>query len=120
MHPQPYGPKGEQRGIMLSLLLFPLTCGLYGLYWAFSSHGEIKQYSGIGVGGILGLLVFFVVSPVTMFLLPHEVRQLAESRGLRSDVSVRTGLWILLPIAGPVIWFIRVQRQLNEIWAAVP
>lgn len=120
MHPQPYGPKGEQRSIGLSLLLFLLTCGLYGLYWAFMSHGEIKQHSGIGVGGIVGLLIFVVVSPVTMFLLPHEVKQLAETRRLQSRVSAKTGLWILLPLAGPIIWFIRVQRQLNEIWAAVP
>lgn len=120
MTAQSYGPKGEQRGIGISLLLFLLTCGLYGLYWAFQSHGEIKQYSGIGVGGILGLLIFVVVAPVTFFLLPAEVKQLADSRRMPSQVSAKTGLWILLPLAGPIIWFIRVQRQLNEIWAAVP
>lgn len=116
----PYGPKGEQRSIGLSLLLFLLTCGLYGLYWAFMSHGEIKQYSGIGVGGILGLVIFVVVAPVTLFLLPAEVKQLAESRGMRSRVSALTGFWILLPLAGPVVWFVRVQRQLNDIWAQAP
>jgi Domain of unknown function (DUF4234) len=110
--------KGKQRGIGVSLLLFLVTFGIYGLVWAYKTHDEIKRSSGIGVGGLAGVLIFLLVAPVTLFLLPHEVKQLAERRHKTSRVSALTGLWILLPLIGPIVWFVKVQGQLNDIWAA--
>lgn len=109
--------KGKQRGIGVSLLLFLVTFGIYGLFWAYKTHDEIKRSSGIGVGGLAGVLIFLLVAPVTFFLLPHEVKQLAERRR-ESRVSALTGLWILLPLIGPIVWFVKVQGQLNDVWAA--
>jgi hypothetical protein len=28
------------------------------------------------------------------------------------------GLWFLLPVIGNLIWYIKVQRVLNEFWAS--
>ena len=29
------------------------------------------------------------------------------------------GLWVLLPLIGPIIWFVQVQGALNEFWRSV-
>ena len=42
-----------------------ITLGIYTLYWVFKTQEEVKNHSGIGVGGVLGLVIYIVVSPVT-------------------------------------------------------
>ena len=52
--------------------------------------------------------------------MPSEVRYLYEDLdgGAPGSSPVRgiTGLWVLLPIAGPFIWFFKVQGALNRYW----
>jgi hypothetical protein len=111
------GRVGETRSIGLSILWMILTLGIYGLYWTYKTQDEIKRYSGNGIGGVLGLVVYIVVSPVTFFVVPSEVRYMYEDLdGGSSPVRGIYGLWILLPIAGPVIWFVQVQGALNRYW----
>lgn len=120
MATQTRGPKGQQRGIGTSILLAILTLGIYTLFWTYYTHKEIKQYSGIGVGGPIGLLIYVAISPVTWFLLPNEVQQMVQAHGRASRVSAITGLWLLLPFVGPFIWFPKVQGELNDFWATAP
>jgi hypothetical protein len=61
---------------------------------------------------------YFVVSPVTYFLLASEVGQMVQRSGRPSRVKGITGLWILLPLVGPIVWFVKVQGQLNDYWRA--
>jgi amino acid transporter len=111
------GPVGETRSIGLSILWFILTLGIYGIYWTYKTQEEIKRYSGNGVGGVLGLVIYILISPVTFFLVPSEVRYMYEDLdGDKSPVRGIHGLWILLPIAGPIIWFVQVQGALNGYW----
>ena len=111
------GTVGETRSIGLSILWFVLTLGIYGLYWVYKTHEEIKRYSGNGVGGVVGLVIFIVVSPVTFFVIPSEVRFMYEDLdGGNSPVRGIYGLWLLLPILGSLIWFIQVQGALNRYW----
>ena len=112
------GPLGTPRVAWQVAVLTLLTCGLYAVYWAYVSHQELKDHTGAGLGGVGGLVVFVVAGIVTMFLLPNEVENAAAARGLRSDVSARTGLWVLLPIVGWFIWQMRVQHALNALWTA--
>ena len=113
-------PKGHQRSVGTSILLAIVTFGIYTLFWTYNTHKEIKDYSGLGVGGPLGLLIWIFVSPVTWFLVPNDVSQLRQRHGKPSAVSAMTGLWVLLPLFGPFIWFPKVQGELNDFWATAP
>jgi|SRR5688572_4890604 len=111
------GPVGETRSIGLSILWYILTLGIYGLYWVYKTQEEVKRYSGNGIGGVLGLVVYIVVWPVTFFVVPSEVRYMYEDLDSgESPVRGTTGLWILLPIVGFIVWFVKVQRALNQYW----
>jgi hypothetical protein len=111
------GPVGETRSIGLSILWYILTLGIYGIYWVYKAQEEVKRYSGNGIGGVLGLVVYLVVWPVTFFVVPSEVRYMYEDLdGGNSPVRGIYGLWILLPLIGPIIWFVQVQGALNSYW----
>jgi hypothetical protein len=111
------GAVGETRSIGLSILWFVLTLSIYGFYWVYKTHEEIKRWSRNGVGGVVGLVIFIVISPVTFFVVPSEVRYMYEDLdGDRSPVSAIYGLWFLLPLLGALIWFIQVQGALNRYW----
>ena len=114
------GPVGNTRSIGLCILWAILTLGIYTYIWVFKTQEEIRRYSGNGVGGWLGFIIYFVFSPITWFLVPSEVRYLHEDLdgGGSGSSPVRgvTGLWLLLPIAGAFVWFIKVQGALNRYW----
>jgi hypothetical protein len=95
-----------------------LTLGIYTLFWTYRTHEEIKRHCGEGMGGVIGLVIWLVFPPATFFLIPGEVRYLYESAGEKSPVRGWTGLWILLPFAGVIIWFAGVQNALNRFWSS--
>ena len=122
--PPPYAPPapgriGETRSIGLSILLAIVTLGIYCLYWTYKTHEEIKLRSGQGLGGGLGLLLYVLAGIATPFVVAAEVKTMLEGDGRRSRVSAVTGCWILLPLAGPFIWFAKVQGQLNDYWRSL-
>lgn len=104
---------GKRRRIGLQILVSIVTFGLYGVYWAYISHEEVKQYSGEGVGGPIGALIYFVAGIITLFLLPIEIKKMYEKDGQQSPVSAVTAFWILL-FAIP--WYVKCQAALNDFW----
>jgi Domain of unknown function (DUF4234) len=110
------GPLGQPRGIGFGILLFIVTLTIYGYYWVFKSQDEVKNHSGQGVGGVLGLVIYIVVSPVTWFLVPSEVGKMYQQDGRPAPFTGWTGLWLLLPIIGAFVWFIKIQGALNRYW----
>jgi hypothetical protein len=114
--PAAAGRVGETRSIGLSILWSILTLGIYALYWVFKTQEETKQYSGEGVGGWLGLVIYLVIGPVTWFLVPSEVGKLYSRDGQQPPVTGITGLWLLLPLVGSIVWFVKVQGALNRFW----
>jgi hypothetical protein len=120
------GPLGHPRGIAFAIIISIITLGIYTLYWVFKTQDEVKEHSGIGVGGVLGLVIYIVVSPITWFLIPSEVGKMFTADGRTAPFSGWTGLWLLLPLIGMFVWFIKIQGALNRYWesksgaAAVP
>ena len=114
--PSTSGPLGQPRGIGFAILLAIVTIGIYTLYWVFKTQDEVKEHSGIGVGGVIGLVIYIVLSPVTWFLIPSEIGKMFKADGREAPFSGWTGLWMLLPLVGLLVWFFKVQGALNRYW----
>jgi Domain of unknown function (DUF4234) len=112
-------PAGNERGIGISILLFVVTFGLYGWYWAYKTHEELKRQTGEGLGGVLGLVIWIVINPVSAFVLPSEVGHMLSRDGRTSPVSGWTGLWLFpfgFLLVPAIVWFVKVQGALNAYW----
>lgn len=115
------GPVGKQRSWIVVILLSIVTLGFYALYWQYAMFKELKDHSGSGLGGVLGLLLGILTGGITTaILLPGEVGGLYERTGRPAPVSWLTALWVLLPLVGGLVWLIKVQGRTNEYWAATP
>src|ERR1700755_484610 len=79
--PARYGPPGTGRSIGVSILLAIVTLGIYTYVWTWLTQAEMKRHTGTGVGGAIGFVIYLVVSPVTYFLVPYEVKQMLERAG---------------------------------------
>jgi hypothetical protein len=114
------GPLGSPRGIGFGILLFIVTFGFYGWYWAFKAHEEMKQHAGDGLGGVLGLVVWILITAVSAFVIPSEVGKMYAKDGRQPPISGWTGLWLfpgVILIIPAIVWFVKVQRALNRYWA---
>ncbi len=110
------GPLGQPRGILFAILMFIITLSFYSWYWAFKTFDEMQQHTGNGAGGLVGLLIQIVFSPINLFLAPSEVGKMYQGDGQEAPVTGWTGLWNLLPLVGGIIWFVKVQGALNRYW----
>jgi hypothetical protein len=110
---------GKVRSTGTCILLFIVTLGFYGLYWYYQVHEDMKRHSGRGLGGVVALLLAVFVGFVMPFFTSSEVGTMQETSGRRKTVQGITGLWILLPLVGVVIWFVKTNGALNEYWRSV-
>lgn len=120
--PQGGGQIGKIRGTGVSILLFIVTFGLYGLYWYFVVHDEMKSHTGTGLGGGIALLIYLVFSPVSAFLVSDEVGKLYSRRGQQPPVTALTGLWVFpgaFLLVLPIVWFVQTNGALNDYWRSL-
>jgi hypothetical protein len=109
---------GKIRSPVTVVLLSIITLGIYSLYWQYASFKEMKDHSGEGIGGGLGLLFAILIGIVNVFLLPSEVGHLYSREGSEPTISGLTGFWVLIPLVGGIIWVVKVQGHLNRYWEA--
>lgn len=110
---------GKVRSTGLSILLFFVTFGIYGLVWWYLVHDEMKKHSGQGIGGLLALIVAWLISPVAAFITSDEVGKLYERAGREQPVTALTGLWYFpgaFLIVLPIVWFVKTNGALNDYW----
>ena len=118
--PAPAGarPLGKPRGWVVVFLLTLVTLGIYGLVWQYKTFQEMQDYSGDGIGGVVGLILVIFLGFVNWFLMPAEVGNLYAAEGQEKPVSGITGLWNLLPLVGTFIWLAKTQNALSAFWEA--
>jgi len=112
-------PAGRPRGIGFGILLFIVTLGFYGWYWVYKTEEEMKQQTGDGIGGVLALVVWILLSPVMAFVIPAEIQNMYVKNGQQPPVTAWTGLWLFpfgIFIIPAIVWFVRVQGALNRYW----
>ena len=102
----------------LTILLMIVTLGIWGFFWTYRTNEDLKRYNGDGIGGVLGIVIYLLLSVVLMFTIPYEIEKSYQRDGRRSPISTVWGLWFLLPLIGNIVWYIKVQRVLNEFWAS--
>ena len=113
------GPLGQPRGIGFGILLFIITFGIYSLYWVFKTQEEMKQHTGEGLGGVLGLVIWLVVNAVSAFVIPSEVGKMYKKDGREPPMTGWTGLWLFpgaILLIPAIVWFVKVQGALNRYW----
>lgn len=110
------GPIGQVRSTGTCILLMIVTLGIYSLVYYYKTHEEMKQHSGQGLGGLVALLLGLFVGFVLAFTMPGEVGNLRKRAGQEEKVTAMTGLWILLPLAGIIVWFVKTNGALNDYW----
>jgi hypothetical protein len=98
------------------IVLSIITFGIYHLYWYYKGFEEMKRHTGNGIGGILGLLIAFVFTPINWFVMPSEVGSMYRGDGREAPMTGWTGLWMFLPIVGWFVWTIKIQGALNRYW----
>lgn len=123
-YPVAVGPAqiGNVRSTGLAILLFFVTFGIYGIYWFFVVHEEMKRHKGTGLGGGLALLLYILVGFVSPYITSSEVGELYERRGQPKPVSGLTGLWYfpgVLILVGPIVWFVKTNEALNSYWRSL-
>lgn len=112
-------PLGKPRGWVAVFFLSLITLGIYGLYWQYKTFQEMKDYSGNGIGGAVGLILAIFVGVVNPFIMSSEVGHLYGAEGQEPPpVTGVTGLWILLPLVGAFIWLAKTQNALSAFWEA--
>jgi hypothetical protein len=77
---------------------------------------EMKDNTGDGLGGVVGLVIAILVAPVNWFVIPSEAGNMFAKAGQPKPVSGVTGFWNLIPLIGFFIWVIKVQGALNTRW----
>jgi hypothetical protein len=113
-----WGPPGKIRSWGVVAILTIITCGIYGFFWQYFMFNENKEYSGDGVGGVVGVILAIFIGIVNVFLLPTEIKNIYEKAGKQSPVRWTVGLWNLIPIVGWFIWLYKVQTAENDLWEA--
>jgi F0F1-type ATP synthase membrane subunit c/vacuolar-type H+-ATPase subunit K len=117
------GAVGKVRGTGVCILLMIVTLGIYGLFWYYQTHEEMKRHSGQGLGGGLALVIAIIVGIAMPYLTSNEVGGLYERRGQAKPVSALTGLWyfpgIFLFFIGPIVWFVKTNGALNAYWRSL-
>jgi Domain of unknown function (DUF4234) len=113
------GPLGRPRGIGFGILLFIVTLGFYAWYWVYKTMEEMKQHTGEGLGGVIGLVIWILINPVMAFVIPSEVGKMYRKDGQEPPMSGWTGLWLFpgaFLIIPAIVWLVKVQGALNRYW----
>jgi hypothetical protein len=109
---------GAYYSVGLVILLMIVTLGIWGFFWTWRTNEDLKKYNGDGLGGAIALVIYIFVSPVLMFTIPNEIKNMYERDGRPSPVSAVWGLWFLLPLIGNIIWYVKVQHAANDFWVS--
>ena len=62
------------------ILLTIVTLGIWGALWTYRTSEDLKRYNGDGLGGVLGVVIYLLLSIVLMFTIPNEIKNMYRAR----------------------------------------
>ena len=65
---------------------------------------------------MLGVVLYLLLSVVLMFTIPNEIENMYERDGRESRSAPSGACGSCCPIIGNIIWYLKVQRALNDFW----
>jgi len=108
-------PTSPARQILMTII----TLGVWAIVWTYRQYEDLKNYNGEGMGGGLAVVVSIFLGFLIPFLLASQVARLYLSDRQQPPVSAMTGLWaLLLPVVGGLVWYVKVQRAINNFWVS--
>ena len=112
------GQIGTPSAVGKTILLTIITLGIYGIIWLYRQHEDLKRYNGNGIGGVLAVVIALVFGIASPFILANEVQGLYEKDGQQAPIKTTAGFWVLLPLVGMLIFYLKVQAAINDFWVA--
>ena len=103
-------PLVKRRDMMVQVILFIVTIGIYGVYWFYQTTVEMKNLdSADDVSPGLWTVLLFI--PLVNLYVHYKYSELFEDVG--DDHLNKWILFILWIVFCPAVWFI-VQMDLNK------
>ena len=100
----------KHRNMLVQVLLFCVTFGLYGLYWFYVTTDEMKNL--LNDPDISpGLLTVLSIVPIVNLYALYKYSDLFEE--VADDHTNRWLLFVLWIVFAPAVWFI-VQTELSQ------
>lgn len=99
--------------------MYIITLNFFSYDWAYKTHEEMKQHTNERIGGVVGLVVWILLSPVNGFVIPSEIGKMYAKDGREPPMTGWTGLWFFpggILISPAIVWFVKVQGALNPYW----
>ena len=103
-------PLVKHRDMLMQVLLFIVTCGLYGIYWFYQTTVEMKELDRDPEVSP-GLWTVLLLVPIANIYAMYKYSQLFED--VSDEHMDRWILFILWIVFMPAVWFI-VQLDLNK------
>jgi protein-S-isoprenylcysteine O-methyltransferase Ste14 len=112
---------GKTRSPISVILLSIFTCGIYALYWAYSTADDVNKITGQErINPILFLVSFLI--PFLPLYFAHQIDQnfieIGQKEGIQYDSKFILWLVLLLVGIGYLVFYYQTQEMLNKVWAA--
>ena len=102
----------KKRSILVMILGFLFTFGIYPIYWYCSFQNQLKKQTGLGFGGFAHLIVTLFTFGIYGLYWSYAVGKRIEKLGGQNNGV----LYLVLSIFGlGVIAWILMQAQVNEL-----
>ena len=69
---------GAFYGTGLVILLMIVTLGIWGIFWSYRTNEDLKRYNGDGLGGVLAIVIYLLLSIILMFTIPNEIEKMYQ------------------------------------------
>jgi len=106
---------GKIQNPIMVIVLSIVTCGIYAIYWLYTSLTELNKIAGKEVvNPILGA----IIAPYGLYVLDKELVEIYKNEGI-GEYKPNFILWIILTIVCGIGFYMAIYQLVgafNKIW----